>query len=84
MNDDSVVIVSAARTPMGSFMGSLSSLTATELGAAAIAGAIKKNNIDVSVVDEVIMGNCLMAGLGQAPARQAGPEAAEKRHRLFG
>lgn len=42
MNDDSVVIVSAARTPMGSFMGSLSSLTATELGAAAIAGAIKK------------------------------------------
>ena len=64
MTDDSVVIVSAARTPMGSFMGSLSSLTATELGAAAIAGAIKKNNIDVSVVDEVIMGTCLMAGLG--------------------
>lgn len=71
MTDDSVVIVSAARTPMGSFMGSLSSLAATELGAAAIAGAIKKNNIDVSVVDEVIMGTCLMAGLGQAPARQA-------------
>jgi len=71
MTDDSVVIVSAARTPMGSFMGELSSLSATELGAAAIAGAIKKNNIDVAVIDEVIMGTCLMAGLGQAPARQA-------------
>jgi acetyl-CoA C-acetyltransferase len=71
MNEDDVVIVSAARTPMGSFMGSLSTLSATDLGAAAISGALQKERIDISKVDEVIMGTCLMAGLGQAPARQA-------------
>ena len=66
-----VVIVSAARTPIGSFLGSLSTVPATRLGAAAIKGAIDKINLDVNVVDEVIMGNVVQAGVGQAPARQA-------------
>ncbi len=66
-----VVIVSAARTPIGSFMGSLSSLTATQLGAAAIKGALAKINLDPSKVEEVYMGNVVQAGVGQAPARQA-------------
>ena len=66
-----VVIVSAARTPIGSFMGSLSSLTATQLGSAAIKGAIDKINLDPALVQEVFMGNVVQAGVGQAPARQA-------------
>lgn len=66
-----VYIIAAARTPIGSFMGSLSTVEATKLGAAAIKGAIKKANINVDVVDEVFMGNVLQANLGQAPARQA-------------
>ncbi|NGX83973.1 acetyl-CoA C-acyltransferase [Aequorivita sp. KMM 9714] len=66
-----VVIVSAARTPIGSFMGSLSSLTATQLGSAAIKGALDKINLDPSLVQEVYMGNVVQAGVGQAPARQA-------------
>lgn len=66
-----VVIVSAKRTPIGSFSGSLSSLTAPELGAIAIGGAIKAAKIAPDLVDEVIMGNVLTAGEGQAPARQA-------------
>lgn len=66
-----VVIVSAARTPIGSFMGSLSSLTATQLGSAAIKGALEKINLDPSLVQEVFMGNVVQAGVGQAPARQA-------------
>ncbi|MDP2687621.1 MAG: acetyl-CoA C-acyltransferase [Aequorivita sp.] len=66
-----VVIVSAARTPIGSFMGSLSSLTATQLGSAAIKGAMEKINLDPSLVQEVFMGNVVQAGVGQAPARQA-------------
>ncbi len=66
-----VVIVSAARTPIGSFMGNLSSLTATQLGSAAIKGAIEKINLDPSLVQEVYMGNVVQAGVGQAPARQA-------------
>lgn len=66
-----VVIVSAVRTPIGSFMGSLSSLTATQLGSAAIKGAIDKINLDPSLVQEVYMGNVVQAGVGQAPARQA-------------
>ena len=66
-----VYIISAARTPIGSFLGSLSTVEAPKLGAAAIKGAIKKANIDVNVVDEVFMGNVLQANLGQAPARQA-------------
>ena len=66
-----VVIVAAARTPIGSFMGSLSSLTATQLGAAAIKGVLEKINLDPSLVQEVYMGNVVQAGVGQAPARQA-------------
>lgn len=66
-----VVIVSAVRTPIGSFMGSLSSVPATQLGAIAIKGALEKINLDPSEVDEVLMGNVVQAGNGQAPARQA-------------
>ena len=66
-----VVIVSAVRTPIGSFMGSLSSLSATKLGSAAIKGALDKINLDPSLVQEVYMGNVVQAGVGQAPARQA-------------
>lgn len=66
-----VVIVSAVRTPMGSFMGSLSSVPATKLGAVAIKGAVERASIDPNSVQEVFMGNVLQAGVGQAPARQA-------------
>ena len=66
-----VVIVSVARTPIGSFMGSLSSIPATILGATAIKGALNKIDLDASLVEEVFMGNVVSAGLGQAPARQA-------------
>ena len=66
-----VVIVAAVRTPIGSFMGGLSSLTATELGSFAIKGALDKINLDPNLVDEVYMGNVLQAAVGQAPARQA-------------
>ncbi|WP_396637364.1 acetyl-CoA C-acyltransferase [Maribacter sp. R77961] len=66
-----VVIVSAARTPIGSFMGGLSTVPAPKLGAAAISGALEKINLDPKLVDEVLMGNVVQAGTGQAPARQA-------------
>ncbi|RZL40377.1 MAG: acetyl-CoA C-acyltransferase [Pedobacter sp.] len=66
-----VVIVSAVRTPIGSFMGALSTVPAPHLGAAAIKGALAKINLDPAKVDEVIMGNVVQAGVGQAPARQA-------------
>jgi len=66
-----VVIVSVARTPIGSFLGSLSSVPAPKLGAIAIKGALNKINLDPNLVDEVLMGNVVSAGLGQAPARQA-------------
>lgn len=66
-----VYIVGAARTPMGSFLGALSSVPATQLGAAAIKGALDKAGIQPEQVGEVYMGNVLQAGLGQAPARQA-------------
>lgn len=66
-----VVIVSAVRTPIGSFMGSLSTVPATRLGAAAISGALKKIGLDPNLVEEVLMGNVVQAGTGQAPARQA-------------
>jgi len=66
-----VVIVSAVRTPIGSFMGSLSSVPATKLGAAAIKGALDKIKLNPTLVDEVLMGNVVQAGNGQAPARQA-------------
>lgn len=70
-NTDSVVIVDGARTPMGSFQGSLKDITATALGAVAIEGALKRSGVAGEDVDEVIMGCVLPAGLGQAPARQA-------------
>ena len=66
-----VVIVSAVRTPIGSFMGGLSSITAPKLGAAAIKGALEKIQLDPNLVNEVYMGNVVQAGVGQAPARQA-------------
>ena len=66
-----VFIVSAARTPIGSFLGSLSSVPAPKLGATAIKGALDKINLDPKLVQEVYMGNVLQAGEGQAPARQA-------------
>lgn len=66
-----VVIVSAVRTPIGSFLGSLSTIPAPKLGAIAINGALKKINLDPQMIDEVLMGNVVQAGTGQAPARQA-------------
>lgn len=70
-----VFIVSAVRTPMGSFGGALSSVPATQLGAAAIKGALAKAGVDAKEVDEVFMGNVLQANNGQAPARQAAKAA---------
>ncbi|WP_138433481.1 acetyl-CoA C-acyltransferase [Winogradskyella algicola] len=70
MNKD-VVIVSAVRTPIGSFLGNLSSVPAPKLGAAAIKGALERINLKPEMVDEVLMGNVVQAGTGQAPARQA-------------
>jgi acetyl-CoA C-acetyltransferase len=66
-----VYIISAVRTPIGSFGGSLASISATNLGAAAIKGALQKAGVDPKEVEEVIMGNVVSANLGQAPARQA-------------
>lgn len=71
MNSDDIVIVSAARTPMGGFNGELSGLKATELGAAAIKAAVSRAKIDAGSINEVFMGCVLPAALGQAPARQA-------------
>ena len=65
-----VFIVSAVRTPMGSFLGSLASVPATQLGAVAVKGALDKINLDPALVQEIYMGNVLQAGEGQAPARQ--------------
>ncbi|GAB3034065.1 acetyl-CoA C-acyltransferase [Bowmanella dokdonensis] len=73
MSQDSVVIVAAKRTPMGGFMGSLSGVAATELGANAIQSVVEK--VGAQVIDEVIMGCVLPAGLGQSPARQAAIKA---------
>ena len=68
---ESIVIASAARTPMGGFMGDFSSLAAHDLGGAAIRAAVQRSGLSPDLVSEVIFGNCLMAGQGQAPARQA-------------
>ncbi len=68
---DPIVIVSAARTPMGSFQGDFASLAAHDLGGAAIRAAVARAGIAPDQVEEVLFGNCLMAGQGQAPARQA-------------
>ncbi|MBT8394369.1 MAG: acetyl-CoA C-acetyltransferase, partial [Bacteroidia bacterium] len=66
-----VVIVSCARTPIGSFLGSLSSIPAPKLGSIAIKGALDKIGLNPETIDEVLMGNVVQAGTGQAPARQA-------------
>jgi acetyl-CoA C-acetyltransferase len=68
---DSIVILGAARTPMGAFQGDFSALAAHDLGGAAIKAALERSGVDPKSVDEVLFGNCLMAGQGQAPARQA-------------
>ena len=68
---DAIVIVSAARTPIGGLLGDFSALAAHQLGAVAIQAAVERAGIPGDAVDEVLMGNCLMAGQGQAPARQA-------------
>jgi acetyl-CoA C-acetyltransferase len=68
---DPIVIIGARRTPIGSFQGTLSSLSGPALGGVAIAGALAQAGVAPERVDEVLMGNCLMAGVGQAPARQA-------------
>src|SRR5450830_1765870 len=74
-HSDPVVIVGAARTPMGAFQGDFSSLSASDLGAVAIRAAIERAGITADKVQEVWFGNCLMAGQGQAPARQAAIKA---------
>ncbi len=71
MSTDPIVILAAQRTPMGGFQGALASLSATQLGAAAIRGAVAAARIEPTAIDEVVMGCVLPAGLGQAPARQA-------------
>lgn len=71
MSKKEVYIISAVRTPMGSFLGAFASIPATQLGAVAIKGALDKANVPVDAIDEVFMGNVLQAGVGQAPARQA-------------
>src|SRR5881628_1449769 len=68
---DEVVIISGCRTPVGKFQGSLSDLSAPQLGAIAVREAVKRANLDPKLVDECIMGNVVSAGLGQNPARQA-------------
>ncbi|HEY4541661.1 MAG TPA: acetyl-CoA C-acyltransferase [Noviherbaspirillum sp.] len=73
--NDPVVIVAAARTPMGTFQGDFAALSASDLGAAAIRAAVERARIAPELVDEVLFGNCLMAGQGQAPARQAALKA---------
>ena len=64
-------LISGVRTPIGSFLGAYKSFSATDLGGVAVAGAIEKSGCDNSAIDEVIMGNVISAGVGQAPARQA-------------
>lgn len=71
LRQDPVVIVSAARTPMGGFQGDLQSLSATELGSIAIRAAVERAGIESADVQHVLFGCVLPAGLGQAPARQA-------------
>ena len=71
MNNDPIVILGAARTPMGGFQGDLKSLSAPELGAAAIRAAVERSGVAPEQIQQVLMGCVLPAGLGQAPARQA-------------
>jgi acetyl-CoA C-acetyltransferase len=71
MSKKEVYIISAVRTPMGSFLGAFASIPATQLGSVAIKGALERSSVPVESIDEVFMGNVLQAGVGQAPARQA-------------
>jgi acetyl-CoA C-acetyltransferase len=75
MSNKNVYIVGAARTPIGSFLGVLSSISASELGSSAIQGVMKQSEVSSDLIDEVFMGNVLQAGVGQAPARQAALKA---------
>ena len=75
MATDPIVIVSAARTPIGGLLGDFASLAAWELGAVAVKAAVERAGVPGDAVDEVLLGNCLMAGQGQAPARQAALKA---------
>ena len=68
---DPIVIVSAARTPIGGMLGDFANLAAWELGGVAIRAAVERSGVPAERIGEVLMGNCLMAGQGQAPARQA-------------
>ena len=68
-------IISAVRTPIGSFQGGFKTLTATDLGAAAVGAAVERSGLETGQIDEVIMGNVISAGVGQAPARQAALKA---------
>lgn len=77
---DEAVIVGAARTPIGAFNGAFASVSATELGAAAVAEALRRTGLDAAGVDEVLLGNALQAGLGQGPARQAALAAGIPEH----
>jgi acetyl-CoA C-acetyltransferase len=72
---DPIVIVGAARTPMGSFQSDFAAQSAHDLGGVAIAAAVERSGVDKTLIDEVLFGNCLMAGQGQAPARQAALKA---------
>ena len=69
--ENSVVIVSAKRSPIGSFQGAISSISAPKLGSLIISNILEETTVDPFLVDEIIMGNVLSAGIGQAPARQA-------------
>ncbi|HEX7735106.1 MAG TPA: acetyl-CoA C-acetyltransferase [Ktedonobacteraceae bacterium] len=75
MSEEQAVIVGAARTPTGKFLGSLAHLSAPELGAIAIKAALQRSGIDPAAIDEVVMGNVVTAGIGQAPGRQAAIKA---------
>jgi len=75
MSQDPIVIVSAARTPIGGLLGDFANLPAWELGAVAVKAAVERAGVPGDAVDEVLLGNCLMAGQGQAPARQAALKA---------
>src|SRR5512140_1419082 len=71
-SETEAVILSAARTPIGRFLGTLSSVPATRLGSVAVRAAVERAGVDPAEIEEVLMGNVVQAGEGQAPARQAG------------
>src|SRR5216684_1496714 len=75
MHNDPIVIAGAARTPIGGFMGDFASLSASDLGAVAIKAAVERAGVGPGDIEELIFGNCLFAGQGQAPARQAALKA---------